>query len=189
MYRDPEAYLEYLKKYPLDFERHALRKAGYQENLAKHLGEGFQVIRPEMPNKRNARYVEWKIWFEKFFPFLEDGVILAGGSLGGIFLAKYLAENDFPKKIKALFLIAAPSADNPPKYKLLDFALPDSLDKIHSQAEKIFLYHSTDDEGVPIADLERYKHALPEATIRVFNDRGHFKYPDLPELVTDVKSL
>ncbi len=60
-----------------------------------------------MPNKTNAQFEEWKIWFEKFIPFLNDGVILVGHSLGGVFLAKYLSENKFPKKIGGVFLVSA----------------------------------------------------------------------------------
>ena len=119
-----EVYLDYLKKYTISsFERHALRKGDFQENLAKDLGNELQVIRPEMPSKRNAKYLEWKIWFEKFFPFLNDEVILVGSSLGGTFLVKYLSENLFPKKIKAIFLIAA-CFDDLPDEPLLDFGLP-----------------------------------------------------------------
>src|SRR3989338_6901921 len=101
--RSYEDYLEFLKKYPISFERHALRQDDYQVNLANDLGSDFELIRPEMPDKRNAKYELWKIWFEKFFQFLRDDVIIIGGSLGGTFLAKYLAENTFPRKIKALF--------------------------------------------------------------------------------------
>jgi predicted alpha/beta hydrolase family esterase len=184
-----EAYLEFLKNYPVRLERHALRQPGYQEILASDLGENFEVLFPEMPNKRNAKYVEWKIWFEKFLPFLRDDVILIGGSLGAIFLAKYLAENNLPKRIKALFLLAGPAMDNPPEYKLYDFALPEDLSKFVSQAPKVFLYHSQDDSVVPFKDLEFYKHLFPEATVRVFTDRGHFNVERIPELIADIKSL
>lgn len=61
-----------------------------------------------MPNGNNAQYIEWKIWFERLLPFLNDGVILIGHSLGGIFLAKYLSENNFSIKVRAAILIAAP---------------------------------------------------------------------------------
>ena len=65
---------------------------------------------PSMPNKQNAAYDEWSIWFEKYFAYLKDDVILIGWSLGGMFLAKYLSDKPFPVKIKSLFLLAALAA-------------------------------------------------------------------------------
>ena len=189
VFKTHEDYVEFLKRRLVNFERHALRQLDFQENLQSHLGEGFQVIRPSMPSMVNAKYEEWKIWFEKFFQFLQDEVILVGSSLGAVFLAKYLAENTFPKKVKALFLIAGPFGDNMPEYKLLDYSLPQSLEKLESQPEKIFLYHSKDDPVVPFADLAKYQQALPKAATRVFEDRGHFFQPDLPELTADINNL
>lgn len=183
-----EKYLEFLRNYPVNFERHAIRKNDFQLNLPKDLGEDFEVLVPEMPNKRNAKYEEWKIWFEKFFQFLNDNVILVGGSLGGTFLAKYLAENQFPKKIKAVFLIAGCFEDLPNE-PLFDFSLPKSLSKIAPQTDKIFLYHSKDDNVVPFSHLAKFQQALPKATVRVFEDRQHFNQAELPELVADIKNL
>jgi len=183
-----EDYLSYLKNKEIDFERHGLGKGDYKDKLADRLGDGYQVIYPEMPSNRNAKYLEWKIWFEKFLPFIHDGVVLVGGSLGGTFLAKYLAENNFPKKIKAVFLIAA-CFENLPEEKLLDFSLPKSLDKLASQPEKIFLYHSKDDNVVPFSHLAKFQQALPSATVRVFDDRGHFNQAELPDLVEDIRNL
>lgn len=184
-----EEYLGYLKNREIDFNRHGLRKDDWQDNLNKLLGEGFEVVRPEMPSKRNAKYVEWKIWFEKFIPFLESEIILVGSSLGASFVAKYLAENDFPKKIKAVFLIAGAFADNLPEYQLLDFTPPFNLEKLRLQAQRIFLYHSKDDDVVPFDDVNKFKEALPEATVRVFVDRQHFNQEELPELLEDIKGV
>ena len=184
-----EEYLKYLKSREIDFDRHGLRKSYWEDKLNDRLGKDFQVVRPEMPSKRNAKYLEWKNWFEKFIPFLEPEIVLIGGSLGGIFVAKYLAENDFPKKLKAVFLLASPFGDNPPDYKLLDFSLPKNLDKLQSQAKKIFLYQSKDDVIVPPGDVKKYKEALPNATVRMFEDRGHFILEEFPELIEDIKNL
>lgn len=183
-----KGYLSFLKNHPINFERHALRTKDWQENLADDLGKEFQVVRPEMPSKRNAKYLEWKIWFEKFFPFLNDEVVLVGSSLGGTFLAKYLAENQFPKKIKVIFLIAT-CFDDLPEEPLLDFGLPENLKKIQSQSKKIILYQSKDDDVVPFAHLAKFQQALPKATVRIFEDRGHFNQEELPELVEDIKNL
>ena len=102
-----EEYLNFLRGYEIDIERYKSDKSDWKPWLRQGLGGGHEVILPIMPNKTNARFDEWKIWFEKFTPFLHDGAILIGHSLGGTFLAKYLSENRFPKKIKAVFLVGA----------------------------------------------------------------------------------
>lgn len=184
-----EEFLGFLKDYPIDFNKHGLRTIDWQGSLGERLGKDFQVVRPEMPSKRNAKYSEWKIWFEKFIPFFQPEVILIGSSLGGTFVAKYLAENNFPKKVKAAFLIAGAFEGNLPKYTLADFALPENLEKLNTQAENIFLYHSKDDNVVPFDNLTKFQKALPKATVRVFEDREHFNQEELPELIEDIRSL
>ena len=126
-------------------------KIRWRNHLQEDLGNNYEVLLPQMPCGWNAKYSEWKIWFEKLFPFFQKNIILIGGSLGGIFLAKYLSENDFPVKIKAIFLVAAPYDGC-----LGDFALEESLEKFSVQCPKIFLYHSEDDPVVPLADVENY---------------------------------
>lgn len=144
-----------------------------------------------MPNKQNAKYEEWKIWFEKIIPFLEDGAILIGHSLGGVFLARYLSESVFPKKIAATMLVAAPYFEGRLRdgTRGEDFVAPDSLESFARQGGEIFLYHSEDDPVVPFSELAKYQAALPSATARVFKDRKHFNQPDFPELVADIQNL
>ena len=58
------------------------------------------LYKARLQYRTNARYEEWKIWFERMIPFLNDNVILVGHSLGGIFFVKYLSENLLPIKSK-----------------------------------------------------------------------------------------
>lgn len=180
-----EDYLAYLKSSEISLEK--LKSKGWKSNLAEDLGSDFDVILPRMPNSLNARYMEWKIWFEKIVPLLEENILLVGHSMGGIFLARYLSENTLDKKIKAVFLVAAPfyTKDAP----CVDFYVPDLLDGLKKQAEKIFLYHSKDDPVVPFEDVEKYKKELPEARVQIFEDRGHFNEEHFPEIVNEIQKL
>ncbi|MDD5589791.1 MAG: alpha/beta hydrolase [Candidatus Portnoybacteria bacterium] len=177
-FKNQKEYLAYLKNLKIDIYWSEKWKA----KLPVTLGKKFEVLAPKMPNLMNAKFNEWKIWFEKYFPYLRDNIILLGHSLGGIFLAKYLSENKFPKKIMAVFLIAAPCG-------YVNFELPKNLDKMSKQAGRIFIYHSQDDPIVPISEARKYKNLLPEAELVIFKNREHFNQENFPEIVKKIKSL
>ena len=180
-------YLAFLKNYEFSFE--GLKTKGWKDTLGEKIGKNFEMILPKMPNSMNAKYNEWEIMFDKLRPFLKNNLTLIGHSLGGIFLAKYLSENKFPKKILATFLVAAPYRDKNSKYSLGDFILPKNLEKLRKQGGQVFICHSKDDPFVPFADFEKYKHALPKAKIMIFKNRKHFNQPGFSELVGEIKRL
>lgn len=180
-----EQYLKYLKEYNLTLEK--INHKGWKDFLEGTLPD-HEVLSPKMPNQKNSKYLEWKIWFEKVFPFINDGVTLVGHSLGGIFLAKYLSENGFPKSVTSLHLVAAPYDSELAIESLGDFALLGPVRSIENITKKIFLYHSKDDPTVPFEELQKYKKDLPESTLVVFEDRGHFQQKDFPELIENIKS-
>ena len=181
-----DEYMDSLRTKVIDLDR--FQQKGWRNNLGEVLGEGYEVISPRMPNANNAKYEEWKIWFEKHIPFMRDGVVLIGHSLGGIFLAKYLSENRMPVKIAATFLVAAPY-DLDSERKIVEFTLPESLALLSEQAGKLFLYQSKDDQVVSFTELAKYSAALPSAQAVVFEDRGHFDQEQLPEIVRDIEEL
>lgn len=162
--------------------------ATLEEFNAQHR-ENFEVFTPQMPNKQNARYEEWRIWFERMTPFLGDGVVFVGHSLGGIFLVKYLSENMFPKKIKAVILVAAPFKEVVGKESMGDFALPSSITNFSKQAGKIYLLYSKNDPIVPFEALTKYERALSGAKTKIFEDKGHFNIESFPEIIEIIKSL
>lgn len=190
-FRSYKEYLSFLRKYQVDIKKlnDVLNKKRWKENLSKGLGKKFEVLAPQMPNKLNAKYLEWEIIFKKLIPAFRNGLILVGHSLGGIFLAKYLSENELPKKIKAVFLIAPPYDDKDSEYSLADFVLPKKLDKLQNQSGQLFIFHSKDDPVVPFADFGKYQKALPKAKVKIFKDRGHFDQERLPELEKAIKNL
>jgi len=182
-----EEYIEFLKNREVDIDTFKYGP-GWKNSLQKNLNGSFEVLLPRMPNSNNAKYEEWKIWFERLIPFLEDGVILVGHSMGGIFLPKYLSENDFPKKIRATILVAAPF-DDETEETLDTFRLPNSIKGFGEQSGKIFLYQSKDDPEVPFGEVDKYKKLIPQATLRIFEDRGHFNTEEFPEIVEEIKNI
>lgn len=182
-----EEYLKFLTDFEIDGDY--LRKKRWKKTFQQEMGDGYEVLIPEMPNKFNAKYLEWKIWFGKLAEFFDDNIILVGHSMGGIFLAKYLSENVFPKHIQATFLLAAPFDETDADYKLADFDLPEDLSLFEKQGGGIHIYHSTDDPVVPFTDMAKYQAKLPFAIYKVFDNYAHFNKEKFPELIEAIKKI
>ena len=187
-FRSYEEFISYIKNEPVKISSFQIKKR-WKQTLDQDLGEDYQVFTPEMPNKQNAHYEEWKIWFERLIPFLQNDVILVGHSLGGIFLAKYLSENTFPVAIKATILISAPYDDTNLEPPLGDFKLTSPLDKLGEQGGGIHLLHAKDDPVVPFSHSESYHNILPNSNLILLESGGHFLEPQFPELINLIKSL
>ncbi len=186
-YKRYKEYLAYLKSKKINLDRY--RKGSWKNSLQRRLGRNFDVLLLKMPNSANARYQEWKRVFRKIAPLLRDNLILIGNSLGGVFLAKYLSENKFPKKILASMLVAAPYGPKDVKEFLGNFVISNNLARFRKQGGQIFLFYSQDDPVVLFVDLEKYQKLLPEAVIRTFKKRGHFMQPEFPEIVREIKRV
>lgn len=181
-----EDYLTYLRSKPVrvsDLTRQTLWFGRLQEDL----GDGLQVLAPAMPNGTNANYDEWVIWFERIAELVDDNVILVGHSMGGVFLAKYLSEHDFPKKIRATVLVAAPYEDETQE-DLASFKITGGLEKFASQGGDIIFYHGTDDI-VPLSELELYKKSIPEVETHELSAPDHFMREAFPEIIETIKGL
>jgi len=185
VYPTEEAYLHALQTDPVDSE-YFKRRRKWKDVVEDELKEEYEILRPEMPSPRNAKYGEWCIWFERMIPFIHDGAILVGHSLGGVFLARYLNEHDVPVKIKATILIAAPYNDETHE-PLGDFCIREPLQKFEKQGGEIHLWFSVDDPVVAFSECDRYKKALPSAQVRTFTDHGHFSLETFPEIVSFVR--
>jgi len=180
-----EDYIKYLKETEFSIDWFLPRKR-WIDDMINELNNDYQFFMPQMPCKQNANYEEWKIWFEKMLPFINDGVILIGHSQGGIFLAKYLSENNYPKKISALMLVA-PVHNNTPEVG--SFRLEKSLKNVLGQCNEIHLFLSKDDFVVPFSESEEYKKELPNAQMHIFEERGHFLQETFPEIVEEIRKI
>jgi len=182
-----DTYLDYLSRKTVSIDR-LLPTSSWKGNLQQALGRDYLVLTPSMPNSTNAKYVEWKLWFERITEIITDDCILIGHSLGGIFLAKYLSECEFPRHIKATILIAAPYDDESDE-DLADFKLTGISPLFQQQAGKIILFYGQDDPVVSANEIEKYRQALPEADVRQQAAPDHFVREHFPELVWAVTEL
>ena len=178
VFESDEQYQQALRDLTLSYDR-LLYAPSWKNWLAEQLPD-HDVLLPSMPNKVNAKYDDWALYFSKVVPFLRPDATLIGHSLGGIFLAKYFTENTPEKPFSKLILIAAPYDDEAGEslkgFKLTDAsALANMFDEIH-------LLHSTDDPVVPFAEKDKYLRDLPEAKVHIFEDKQHFNEPSFEEL-------
>ena len=164
-FKNKKDYQHFLKTRKISIDE---KKYWHNEYLKQNLGKEFQIIKPRMPLQDNATYVDWKIHFERYIPYLRNNIILIGGSLGGIFLAKYLSENNFPKKIAATYLICPPF-DNTLKSEDLvgGFKLKSDLSMLEKQSKKLTLLFSKDDDIVPISHAKKYKQKLKQRNLKL----------------------
>jgi predicted alpha/beta hydrolase family esterase len=185
-FKNRKDYLSYLKNKEISTEKKIRWSDDY---LDKELGKNFEIIRPRMPLQEDAKYEDWKIWFERFIPHLRNNVILVGGSLGGIFLAKYLSENKFAKKILSTYLICPPFDDTVIGEDLVGgFKLKNDLSLLEKNSKNLYLMFSKDDPSVPVSHAEKYGKKLKNAKIIIYKSKnGHFKITKFPEIVKMVK--
>jgi predicted alpha/beta hydrolase family esterase len=183
-----EAYISFLEKIPLDIDRLKPRN-DWKATVQNDLGDVYEVLQPAMPNKANAQYPEWKLWFEKVLAITDKEIILVGHSLGALFLAKYLSENITEKNIVSLHLVSGPfNSEGLEDEELGTFSLPGEFPRSLNQINKIFIYHSTDDKVVPVSHANKYNQMLPDSKLMIFETRGHIKMLNFPELVENIIS-
>jgi len=186
-FKNQKDYLNYLKKRAVSIEK---RPRWALEYLDEELGKKFEIIRPRMPLQENAKYSDWKIYFERFIPLLRNNVILIGNSLGGIFLAKYLSENKFPKKILSVYLTCAPFDNTCPNEDLVGgFKLKSDLSLIEKNCKNTTFIFSNDDDVVPVSHAEKYRSKLKNVKFIFFKSKnGHFRVSKFPEIVKMIKN-
>ena len=173
-----ENYLNNLKNSQLHYER-LLWAQKWRDWLAQEIVVA-DVLLPDFPNKQNADYTEWKIYFEKLLTLLGDDVQLVGYSLGAMFLAKYLHESPLSSPVRRLVLVS-PCYDDESVEDLGSFRVT-SAAGLEKSAKEVHLFHSQDDPVVPFSELAKFQRDLPTAKVHIFKDRNHFFQPTFPEL-------
>jgi predicted alpha/beta hydrolase family esterase len=191
-FSDRADFLRYLETVELRDAPSDTEYKSWKAWLSAELGDGYWFDRPDMPNSHNAHYDEWKIWFERHAALVEEGVILIGHSLGAMFLAKYLSENEVPYRVKHLFLLAGPCGeyDDGNGNDCGSFRFPSvQLKNLSSQVQGVTIMHSEDDFVVPFSHAERFKEVVPHAELVRFTDKNHFIVPEFPELLERIRSV
>ena len=160
----------------------------WSDRLGAAIGEEFEFMIPAMPNHANAQFDEWSIWFERYLEIAQHELILVGWSLGGMFLSKYLIENDLEPQ--SLFILGAPCGtyDDGTGNDCGSFQFDSKqLGKLTERTNDIHIFHSEDDFLVDFSHAEQFMAELPEATLHAYTDQNHFLVPEVPDLVAAIK--
>ncbi len=187
-FKNNKDYENYLKNRSISLEK---KQKWGDEYLTKKLGPAYEIIRPRMPLSENAKYRDWKIFFERYLSITHKEIILIGTSLGGIFLAQYLSENEVPKNIKGVFLVCPPFDGSLSNEDLVGgFKLKSDLSLLSQSTKNLYLMFSEDDDVVPVEHAEKYRNKLPTANIIIYKKKnGHFQVSEFPEIIKLIKSI
>ena len=180
-------FYEYLRS--CEFDPYKPERVRWRNTIAANLATSHESHFLQMPNAMNADYTAWAIWFDKMIPFMRDGAILVGHSLGGGFLLRYLTENKLSVTVAQLHLVA-PVIDNVDCAGVDGFTIDIATwPGFAATIGALHFWHSSDDDSVPIHHSERLVVKCQEATTHYFTDRGHFLQSEFPELEAVIKSI
>ena len=185
-----ETFLQNRKKYIQEESSYDPYKSTlkWKNLLSEQLWETYEVFKMPTPHSDSAVYEEWKIMFEKMFPYFSGEILLLWHSLWATFIAKYLNENPLSIWIKKILLVA-PAFQDSEEEVLGSFNFDTQLSVLKKYSETIHLYYSTDDMIVSPRDAEQFISVLWDISVRKFTDRGHFFSGEFPEIVTDITCL
>ncbi len=169
-------YLKWLNSYEIDNPDKAPPKKWRSGLFEKLQNQNWQIIAPTMPCYKNAKYEHWKIWIEKYLPYIKDSAVFIGHSLGASFLSQYFQEKEVGR-FSQLHLVA-------PAYNLQagGFKHAEDFSLLEKQFAEIFIYHSKDDIVVPFEDSEKLHALIANSKFITFEDRNHFFDERSPEI-------
>lgn len=166
---------------------------GYNETaklvqaLIKALGKDYGVHYPPMPEEDTSDF-GWLKQIGKEISQFEEGLILAGHSLGASLLLKYLSENKVTKKIAGIFLVAPPFWSGKEDWKQGLILQKNFAEKL-PQKIPTFFYYCHDDDVVPADQFTTYRQQLPWVSFRGFERGGHLLEGHADAISKDIKAL
>ena len=154
--------------------------------LRAGLGADIRLAAPIMPNPGAPDAAAWEAALGDHLGGQQAPLVLVGHSLGGSLILKYLADHGKPPGLAGVVSIAAPFW-GVPGWEFEQWHLPPGFEARLSDLPRIVLYHSRDDDEVPVSHLDRYAEALPQAVVRKVDGRGHmFDDGNVADIVGDI---
>lgn len=158
------------------------------ESLRRELGPGYEVHYPRMPDEADPRMSAWRPALERELAALGPGAVAVGHSIGGTALLHVLAGAARPPALGAIVLLAAPFIGEG-GWESEEIAPRADLAERLPAGAPVLLYHGEADAEVPVAHVERYAAAIPDARVRRLAGRDHQLNNDLAEVARDIRAL
>jgi predicted alpha/beta hydrolase family esterase len=156
--------------------------------LKESLDSNYVLHHPSMPDPENPRYQEWKMTLQATLPVGGNKVAIIGHSLGGSVIVKYLSEGLCQVPVAGLFLVGAPYWGLR-GWTMEEFMYgPDFASRL-PDIERVFIYHSRNDQWVPFSHAEAYTKKLTTSVMRKVTGEEHEFDSGLPVLVKDIQGL
>jgi predicted alpha/beta hydrolase family esterase len=160
----------------------------FAERLREGLGPRYELNFPLLPDPEDPHYEPWSRALGELIAGTDEPPIVVGHSLGGSVILKLLAESDRPVAIDGLVLVATPFWGQSDWEA--EWALPKGWPDESTELPRTFLFHSRDDEEIPVTHLERYAERLPQANAVPLDGNGHlFDRGDLTEILEAIRAL
>ena len=163
-------------------------------SLREHLGPGYEVRYPRMPDEDEPDYQAWRRAIIDELAELagrdtQHAPILVGPSIGASVLARMLADGEPAQSPGGVFLVSAPFWHDDEFWHWDEVRLPDDAAARMPPGLALRIYHGIDDEFVPVAHANLYAKALPRATVIRLPGRNHQFNDDLKEVARDIRTL
>jgi predicted alpha/beta hydrolase family esterase len=160
----------------------------FAAQLSKSLGSNYMLHHPMLPNPENPRYMAWKMALQSALPIGGNKVALIGHSLGGSVIVKYLSEGLCQVPLAGLFLVGTPYWGTR-GWSMEEFMFQRDFQSKLPSIDKIFIYHSRNDQWVPYSHAQFYTKALPGSVLRSIDGDQHEFDNGLKVLVEDIQHL
>ncbi|GAB3960044.1 alpha/beta fold hydrolase [Micromonospora vulcania] len=157
------------------------------DSLRRELGTGYEVRYPRMPDEDDPDYATWSAAIRQEVVALDDGVVVAGHSLGGTILINTLVERPPEREIAAIVLIAAPFV-GPGGWPGEEFELPHDLGARLPRGVPVHVFHGLQDETAPPTHADLYSRVIPQAKLHRLPRRDHQLNSDLSEVAKVIES-
>ncbi len=178
-------FYDFVKRYEIDpYEEKRIK---WSDVLAEDLWEDFEVLEIERLLKSFADYRAREMMFEKYIPYIKDGAILVGHSLGWSFFLKYFDKKPVLLERVEKLILVAPAIEDTEEELIGGFEVDLNFKNLKNYQDKIAVFASKNDDVVPIWQTYKLQKFLPNAKYIILDWKKHFGDREFKELIEEIK--
>jgi uncharacterized protein len=164
---------------------------GFDLEIERRLQDAIGTdVSIEYPRFVGLERIEWALTFAELsarFASLRHEATVVAHSVGGAAALKVLSgAGNFP--IRNLFLLAPPYKAKDSHWGKDDFTFSNDFAECLDVNLRVTIYHSRDDDTIPVDDVLLYRQKLPTAQVHLLDGYGHQFCGPLDFLANDIRS-